>query len=107
METTFEGEGGELVTLQSNPGLFYASLGHATTDQTLALVPPNHLQLAWWCYREAAKVYSHLGATGKLGSKYHTGEGVEQNLAQAAIWFQKAADLGDVGSKAALDTSCV
>ena len=101
LETTCEGEGGELVTLQSNAGLFYASLGDAIT-QTLALVLPNQLKLAWWCHREAAEVHSHLGAMGKLGSKYCTSEGVEQNPAQAAHWFQKAADLEDVGSKAAL-----
>jgi len=53
LETAFEGEGGELVSLQStsNPGLFFVRMGEAIEDQThpLALVLPNYImKLAWW-----------------------------------------------------------
>ena len=97
---TFEGEGGEEVSLKSDPGLFYVCLGNAIADQTLVL--PNSYKVAWWCYREAAEVHTHPGGTAKLAVCYYTGRGVTEDTAQAAIWFQKAADLGDAGSKAAL-----
>jgi len=34
--------GGEQVSLQNNPGLFYACLGTAIAYQSLTLVLPNH-----------------------------------------------------------------
>jgi hypothetical protein len=45
---------GEEATLLSNPGVFYACLGQAVATQQLALVLPDHMKIAWWCYRQAA-----------------------------------------------------
>jgi TPR repeat protein len=93
------------ITLQSNPGLFYAGLGEAIVDQRIAFVVPNHLKVAWWCYREAAEVHQHPGGMHKLAYCYYGGRGVTEDPAQAVAWFQKASDLGDAASKAALGTS--
>ena len=49
------GEDGEEVTLQSNPGRFCVYLGEAIADQTIGIVIPNRLQVACWCFREAAE----------------------------------------------------
>ena len=93
----------EEVSLQSNPGLFYASLvGGAIADQTLALVLPNHLKVAWFCYREAAEVHKHLAGIAGLTGCYFNGQGVPEDPAQAVFWLQKAVDLGDAVAKAAL-----
>jgi len=94
--------GGEVVTLHSNPGLFYAGLGESIADQTIALVLPNRLKVAWWCYREAAEVHAHRAGMRKLALCYHSGMGVTGDPAQAALWLQKAAGMGDVESKATL-----
>jgi TPR repeat protein len=92
----FDGEGGEVdVTLHSDPGLFYTNLGGY-------LILPHHGNAAWFCFREAAEVHMHPGAMGKLGNCYFHGRGVAENPEQAAVWFQKGADLGDRASKAAL-----
>jgi len=91
---------GEEVTLQSNPGLFYTSIGAAYEAQQL--VVPDHLKVAWFCYREAAEVHQHPAGMGKLAECHLNGRGVAEDPAQAAVWFQKAADLGDARSKAAL-----
>lgn len=48
---------------------------------------------------EAGDVY----AQSDLGWRYAKDEGVEQNWIQAAHWFRKAADQGDVEAKKALD----
>jgi len=101
LDESFEFEG-ELATLQSDPGLFYASLGAAIAKRSLAFVLPDHEKVAWWCYREAAEVHEHPGGMGALGDCYYTGQGVTEDLAQAAVWFEKAADLGDAACKATL-----
>jgi len=59
LSVTFEREGGEQVSLQSDPGLFYTSLGAAIDNQTLPLVLPDRLKVAAWCYRVAAEVHTH------------------------------------------------
>jgi hypothetical protein len=41
-----------------------------------------------------------------LGSKYYTGEGVQQDFAEAVAWFRKAADQGDATAQHSLGTSC-
>ena len=92
-------EDGELVTLQSNPGRFYACLG-AEVAEDLDL--PNRMKIAWCCYREAAEVHKHRTGMNRLAYCYYRGEGVTKDPAQAAVWFQRAADLGDAASKAAL-----
>jgi hypothetical protein len=98
----FQGEGSEEVTLQSKPGLFYTGLGAAIMNQSLLLGHPNHLNIAWWCFREAAEVHTTPRGMEKLATCYYTGAGVTPNPAQAAVWFHKAADLGDAGAKRAL-----
>ena len=98
----FQGEGGEEVSLRSDPGLFYAGLGAAIRDQTLPFVLPYHEKIAWWCFREAAEVHKHPVGMYRLGYCYHRGRGVTANPAQASVWYHKAADLGHAASKAAL-----
>jgi TPR repeat protein len=66
------------------------------------LVVPDHLKVAWFCYREAAEVHKHPGGTGRLAWCYDTGRGVTEDPAPAVVLFQTAADLGDAGSKVAL-----
>jgi hypothetical protein len=59
---TFVPDSGEApVTLESDPGLFYLSVGATIAFQTLALDIPNRMKVAWWCFREAAEVYAHPG----------------------------------------------
>ena len=70
------GGGGGAASLQSNPGLFYTSLGDAIEEQTLALDLPNRLKLAWWCFREAAEVHKHPVGMGRLGNCLYHGVGV-------------------------------
>jgi len=78
----FQGEGGVGVTsLQSNPGLFYVTLGAAIAKQSLPLVLPDHLKVAWWCYREAAEVYKHPGGMRRLAWCYDNGRGVTDDPA--------------------------
>jgi len=91
---------GKSVSLQSDPGLFYACLGEAIEDQ--ALVVPNRDKVAWWCFREAAEVHKHPVGMRKLFGCLHHGRGATADPAQAALWLQKAADLGNPGSKAVL-----
>ena len=102
--TTFkdQGEGGELVTLQSNPGRFYSGLGAAIMDQQLLLGHPDHEKVAWWCSREAAEVHTHPAGMRLLAGSLFHGQGATEDPAQAAVWFQKAADLGDTVGKAKL-----
>ena len=102
LDGAFRGEGGEEITLQSNPGRFYTCLGEAIEDQTLSLVLPDHELVAWFCYREAAEVYRHPTGMRRLAECYYTGQGVTEDAAQAAVWFEKAADLGELPAKAAL-----
>jgi TPR repeat protein len=90
---------GELVTLESNPGLFYAVLGEAIADQTFSGIL-NHLQVAAWCYREAAEVHEHPVGMRKLFGRLYNGDGVTGDRAQAVVWLEKAADLGDAASEA-------
>ena len=94
---TFEG-----TTLQSNPGRFYARLGDAIAIQTLALVVPNHEKVTWWCYREAAEIHTNPVGMHCLAGCLYFGQGVTPDPAQAAVWYQKAADLGDTPSKTML-----
>jgi len=102
LEETFAGDDGEQVSLQSNPGRFYACLGAAIGNQTVALYLPDNEKVAWWCYREAAQVHKHPAGMGKLAWCLLRGQGVTGDPAQAAVWFQKAADLGDAAAKATL-----
>jgi len=95
-------ESGEEVTLQGNPGRFYASLGEAIMARTLPLPLLDHEKVAWWCYREAAEVHMHPGGMGPLGDCYRRGQGVTEDPAQAVAWYQKAADLGVTAAKATL-----
>ena len=103
LETIVEGEGGGPdVSLQTDPGCFYTSMGVAIEDQTLPLVLPDHPKVAWFCYREAAEVHRHPGGMHRLAECYYAGQGVTEDPAQSAAWYQKAADLvGDATSKAA------
>jgi TPR repeat protein len=99
LATTFNG--GQ-VSLQSDPGLFYASMGSAITAQSFALDLRNRSEVACWCYREAAEVHMRPEGMVGLAGCYYTGDGVGQDTAQAYVWYQKAADLGDLGAKATL-----
>ena len=93
--------GGEEVSLEGNPGQFYTCLGGSIAN--LELVLPDHPKIALWCYREAAEVYTHPGGMHSLAWCYDNGQqGVTKDPAQAAVWFQKAADLGHAPSKATL-----
>ena len=105
LDMAFRGEDGEQVSLQSDPGIFYTSIGAAIETETL--VVPDHLKVAWFCYREAAEVHKHPTGMGILAWRYNTGRGVTEDPAQAAVWFQKAADLGNTASKAALGAMLV
>jgi TPR repeat protein len=97
-----EGEGGEEASLWRDPGMFYASLGAAIANQTLPLVIPDHEKVAWYCYREAAGVHKHPVGMRILAGCLFRGQGVTEDPAQAFVWYQKAADLGDVSAKASL-----
>jgi len=99
--TTF---GSGAVSLQRNPGRFYTSSGDAIEEQTLALVLPCRLKVAWWCFREAAEVHEHPVGMGRLGNCLYHGQGVTEDPVQAVAWYRKAADLEDAPSKAALGT---
>ena len=58
VDETCEGEGGEQVSLQSAPGLFYGCLGASIANhQALARILPDQKRMSWWCYREAAEVH--------------------------------------------------
>jgi TPR repeat protein len=100
LDALFEDEGGEEFTLQSNPGLFYASIGEAI--ETQKAVVPDHLKVAWFCYREAAEAHNNLIGINRLAACFLRGRGVTRDPAQAAFWYQKAVDLGHACSKAAL-----
>ena len=73
---TFGDEGGVEVSLQSDPGLFYVSLGTAIFTQSIALDHPNHLEVACGCYREAAEVHTHPEGMNRLAGLLLIGEGV-------------------------------
>jgi len=77
-------------------------LGGGDREPELQRVLPDHWTVAWWCFREAAEVYTHPEGMGKLASCYNAGRGVVEDRAQAAVWFQRAADLGDAPSKASI-----
>jgi hypothetical protein len=103
MGLDFSWDDGEEVTLQSDPGRFYTCLGQEVEARTLDIsLPANHLKIAWGCFREAAEVHKHPRGMGKLAGCLYTGQGVTPDPAPAAVWYQKAADLGDDASKAAL-----
>ena len=89
LDLTVECEGGEQVSLQGNPGLFYAGLGAAIAEQTLALVLPNHLKVAWCCYREAAEVHTNPVGMRKLAFCYNTGRGVNRTLRSLLLGFRR------------------
>ena len=99
-------DNGEEVTLQTDPGMFYMSLGVAVEGQGLPLVHADHLEVAWYCYREAAVVHTHRGSMKRLAICYY-GRGVSHDAVQAGAWYQKAADLGDLPSKFALGSFLV
>jgi len=103
----FQGEGGEEVTLQSDPGLFYMSFGAAIEDKSLPLVLINRLKVATWCSREAAGVHPNPAGMGKFAKCLYHGQGVTKDRAQAAVWIEKAADLGDGPSKVTLGSMLV
>jgi len=98
----FTCEGGEEVTLQINPGRFYECLGQAIARHAIALGLPDYEKVAWWCYREAAGVHTHPGGMRRLAGCLFIGQGVTPDPVQAVAWYQKAADMGDVASKARL-----
>jgi len=108
LDATFEGHGGaEETSLESYPGRFYNCLGQAVGLQMLPLALPNYLTVEWWCYREAAEVHQHREGMSNLASCLYHGWGVTEDPAQAMEWYQKAADLGDAGSKCSLGYSLV
>jgi len=102
LNVTFEREGGERVSLLSDPWLFYTSLGAAIADQTLPLILPDRLKVAAWCYREAAEVHAHPEGMRRLFGCLDTGQGVTEDPTQAVLWLEKAVDLGDAAAKSAL-----
>jgi len=93
---------GEELTLQTDPGLFYVSLGVAVADQMLPLDHADHWKVAWYCFREGAIFHKQPGSMNKLAWCYYKGQGVREDAAEAAVWFQKATDLGDLASIFAL-----
>jgi TPR repeat protein len=103
LSSTFtRSDNGEAVTLQTDPGRFYMSLGVPVADQTLPVDHADHSKVAWHCFREGAVVHKHEGCMNQLALCYFNGQGVRHDAAQAVAWFQKAADLGDLASKFAL-----
>ena len=76
-----------------DPGLFYVCLGEAIAAQRIVALVPNHVKVAWYCYREAAEVHMHPGGMGKLADCHYIGRGVTVDSARAGALFQKAADL--------------
>jgi len=90
-----------------NPGLFYTSLGAAIAAQTLTLVVPNHMTVAWWCFREAAEGFTDPAGMGLLAECYYRGQGVTEDPAQAIVWCQKAANMGVAGAKSLLGSILV
>jgi hypothetical protein len=52
-------------------------------------------------YRKAAQ-QGNADAQNLLGHLYETGEGVPQDLAQAALWYRKAADQGNAPAQRSL-----
>ena len=101
------GHEGEIANLESNPGQFYTGLGEAIGDQSIALFSlgseaadaQRSKEVAAWCFREAAEVHTYPGAMLKLFGCLETGRGVTEDPVQAAVWLEKAADLGDADSK--------
>ena len=89
-----------------NPGIFYTRLGGEIAART-RLVIPNHEKVAWWCYREASEVHTHPEGMAYLAACYARGRGVTEDPAQAAVWLQKAADLGNPGAQANLANLCL
>ena len=61
------------VSLETDPGRFYASLGAAVADRELPLVHADHLKVAWYCHREAAVVHAHPGSMNRLARCYYDG----------------------------------
>ena len=74
-----------------------AKQGHAEAHFYLA---SNGEGTEW--YRMAAE-NGHAGAQCYIGECFYGGEGVEQDYAEAAKWFQKAADQGNKAAKNQLD----
>ena len=60
------------------------------------------MKVAWWCFREAAEVHEHPAGMRGLARCLYNGRGVTEDPVQAAVWYQKAADLGDAASEAVL-----
>ena len=98
---------GEEVTLQTDPARFYMSLGIAVADQELPLDRADHWKVAWYCFREGAVAHRRRGCMNRLAVCYYNGQGVRHDAAQAAVWFQRAADLGDLASIFALGSFLV
>jgi hypothetical protein len=98
---------GEFLSLQSDPGLFYACLGDSIANNDNDSPTPLLPKVAWFCYREAAEVHTHPGGMRRVAECYYTGQGVTENPVQAVAWFLKAADLGDRVAQATLGTFCM
>ena len=73
----------------------------------LPLDHADHWKVAWYCYREAAVVHKHRGSMNRLAWCYYKGQGVREDAAEAAVWFQKVADLGDLASVSTLGSFLV
>ena len=98
LDKTYRGEGGEQVSLQSDPGLFYTGIGASIEAQKLVVL--DHLKVAAWCYREASEVYQDPAGMRQLAKCLSRGKGVTEDPAQAAVWLEKAADMGVAASEA-------
>ena len=77
-------------------------MGETFAKPSLGLTVPDTSKVALWCYREAAEVHAHPEGTRKLADCYFFGHGVTPDPEQVAVWYQKAADLGDANSMATL-----
>jgi hypothetical protein len=94
----------ELVSLESNPGVFYASLADAIAKRTLApaLAIPDRHKVALFCIREAAEEHAHPASMCELAKAHYAGRGARLDPQQAVRLWESAADLGHEPSMFAL-----
>jgi len=72
-------------------------------EQTIHLpATEDHLKVAFWCNRESAEVHKSPQGMSGLAHCYRAGVGVMKDPAQAAAWYQKAADSGEAAAKSDL-----
>jgi len=71
------------------PGHFYTCLGSAIVDQHIQLDIPEHLKVAWYCFREAAVVHKDPAGMGRLAYCYTTVGGSRRILRRLLFGFRR------------------